>query len=145
MLKNNNLKIRLIKNKKELDAVFKIRKIVCIKEQKVKKDIERDEFDKTAKHFIVFYKNKPIGGARLRFINNKVKLERIAVLKTHRGKGFGKDMTNYLIRYCKNKKVKEIFMHSQYHLKDFYKKLGFKPRGKTFMEAGIKHIEMHKR
>ncbi len=143
MLKNNNLKIRLIKNKKELEQVFKIRETVFIKEQNVPEDIERDEFDNIAKHIIVLYKNKPIGCARISFVNNKAKLERIAVLEKYRDKGFGKAITNYLIGYCKNKNAKEIFMHSQYYLKDFYKKLGFKPRGKTFMEADIKHIEMY--
>jgi len=34
-------------------------------------------------------------------------------------------------------------MNSQYYLKNYYKKFGFKTRGKTFMEAGIKHIEMY--
>ena len=143
MAKNNNLKIELVKNKKDLEHVFKIRETVFIKEQKVPKDIERDDFDSIAKHFVVFYRNKPIGCARISFINKKVKLERIALLKKYRGKGFGKIITEYLIEYCKKKNVKEIFMHSQYYLKDFYNKCGFKIRGKTFMEADIKHIEMY--
>ena len=49
---------------------------------------------------------------------------------------------NYLIKYCKSKNVNEIYFHSQYHAKDFYKKCGFKERGKIFSEARIKHIEM---
>jgi len=50
---------------------------------------------------------------------------------------------NYLINYCKKRKVKEIYFHAQYHTKDFYKKYGFKTRGKIFIEAGVKHIEMY--
>ena len=49
----------------------------------------------------------------------------------------------YLINYCKKKKVNEIVLHSQCYIEDFYKKCGFKTRGKTFMDAGIKHIEMY--
>lgn len=137
------IKIRLVKNKKELENIFKIREIVFIKEQKVAENIEKDKFDRTAKHFILLYKNKPVGCARIRFVDRKAKLERIAVLKSSRGKGFGKMIVNYMVNYCKNKNVKEIVMNSQYYLKDYYKKFGFKPRGKTFMEAGIKHIEMY--
>ena len=74
-------KIRLVKNKKELKQVYKIREIVFIKEQKVAENIEKDKFDRTAKHFILLYKNKPVGCARIRFIDRKAKLERIAVLK----------------------------------------------------------------
>lgn len=138
-----NVKIRLVKNKKELEEVYKIREIVFIKEQNVPKNIEIDKFDKSAKHIVVLYKNKSIGCARVRFIGGKAKLERIAVLKSSRGKGFGKMIVNYMVNYCKNKNVKEIVMNSQFYLKDYYKKFGFKPMGKTFMEAGIKHIRMY--
>ncbi|RLI62298.1 MAG: GNAT family N-acetyltransferase, partial [Candidatus Asgardarchaeum californiense] len=47
------------------------------------------------------------------------------------------------VNYCKNKGYSEICLHSQTYIIDFYKKCGFKPRGKTFLEAGIKHIEMY--
>ena len=139
----NNLKTRLVKNKKDLKNVFNIRKIIFIKEQGVNREIERDKFDNIAKHVIVLLKNKPIGCARIRFVGKKAKLERIAILKKHRGKGFGKLIVNYLIEYCKNKNVKGIYMNSQYYLKGYYGRLGFKPKGKTFMEAGIKHIKMY--
>jgi len=81
MSKNNNIQIRSIKNKKELEQVFRIREIIFIREQKVQKNIERDEFDKISKHVIILYKNKPVGCARIRLIGKKAKLERIALLK----------------------------------------------------------------
>ena len=123
--------------------MFKIRENVVIKVQNVPEKREKDELDKTAKHVIVIYKNKQIGCARIRFINKKAKLERIALLKKFRSKGFGKAIMDYLINYCKKKKVKEINLHSQYYIKDFYKSCGFKQRGKIFMDAGIKHIDMY--
>ncbi|MCD6318277.1 GNAT family N-acetyltransferase [Candidatus Aerophobetes bacterium] len=101
-----------------------------------------DGLENEAKHVIVKYRGKTIGCARVRFLENKAKLERIALLEDYRGKGFGREIMNYLIRYCKRKKVEEIFLHSQSYVKKFYEKCGFKPRGKPFLEAGIKHIEM---
>ncbi len=142
MLKSN-IKIKLVKNKKDLDKVFKIREIVFVKEQNVPLNRDRDEFDDVAKHVLVLYNNKPVGCARIRFINKKAKLERIAILKKYRGKGFGKKILDYLIKYCKKKNIKNIMMDAQYYLRDYYKKLGFNPRGKIFMDAGIKHIRMH--
>ena len=139
----NQIKIKIAKSKNELDNVFKIREIVFIREQKVSENIEKDKFDTTAKHFILYYKNKPIGCARIRLVGGKAKLERIAVLKNYRGKGFGKTIVDYLIKYCKSKKINEIFMNAQHYLKDYYKKFGFMPIGKPFMEAGIKHIKMN--
>ena len=139
----NNLKIRLIKNKNDLDRVLRIRKIVFIKEQKVPEELEIDGLDKMAKHVIVLYKNKVIGCTRIRFIGKKAKLERISLLKHCRGKGFGKFLMEFLINYCKNNKAKTIVMNAQFYLKDYYSRFGFKPKGKSFMEAGIKHIEMY--
>lgn len=142
-METNNLKIRLVKDKNELKKVFLIRKIVFVEEQKVPKSMELDEFEKISKHVIAYYGNRPIGCARIRFVNGKAKLERITVLKKYRGKGFGKLIVNHLIKYCKMKGIKKVYMNAQYYLKDYYKKFGFMPTGKPFMEAGIKHIKMH--
>lgn len=137
------LSIRLIRNRKEFGEVRKVRDIVFVNEQKVPRELEWDVHDKTSKHIIVIYKGKTIGCARITFKKRKAKLERIALFKKYRGKGFGKEIVKYMVGYSKMRKVKEIMMHSQYHLIDFYSKLGFKQRGKTFREAGIKHIEMY--
>lgn len=141
--------IRLTKSKKEFEEVLKIRKIVFVKGQKVPVDIEIDGLDDKSKHVIVKYEDKTIGTARIRFFDNKSKIERLAILKKYRGKGLGerekKKTFQYVINYCKRKKKKinEIVIHAQYYLKNFYLKFGFKARGKKFKEAGIDHIEMY--
>ena len=139
-----NLKIKIIKTKKELKSAFNIRNIVFGKEQKIPRKIDFDGLDNKTKQILVLYNNKPIGTARIRFIQNRAKLERIALLKKYRGRGLGEKLMNFLIDYCKKKEIKEIYFHAQCYLKDFYKKFGFKIRGKSFIEAGkIKHIEMY--
>ncbi len=143
MAKNKALKIRFAKTRKELEKVIKLREIIFIKGQKVPKRRERDGFDNNAKHIIVIHKKKSVGCARVRFVRNKAKLERIGILKEYRGRGFGKEIMKYLIKYCKNQNPNEIVMHAQYYLKDFYKKCGFMERGKIFMDAGINHIEIY--
>ncbi len=134
--------IKIVNNKKEFKETINIRNIVFIQEQNVPKDIEIDGLDFEADHFLVFLKNKPIGCARIRKINNFAKLERIAILKKYRGRGFGKVLTNFLINYCKKKGFNEIRIHSQIYVSGFYEKLGFKIIGKKFLEANIEHIEM---
>lgn len=138
-----DLKIRLVKNKREYGEVLRIRLNVFVKEQKVPREIEIDEYENTSKHFIAFYRGKPIGCGRLRFLKGKAKFERIAVLKRYRNKGFGTRILMYMVNYAKRKNPKEIYMHAQYYLREYYKKLGFRPVGKIFYEAGIKHIKMH--
>lgn len=138
----NNLKIKKVETKKELKQVFHIRKKVFIDEQHVPVEIEMDEFDETADHFIAYMDKIPIGCARIRRFNNFVKLERIAILKEYRNKGYGTKLTKYLINYSKKISSRKIIMHSQYYVKEFYKKFGFEVIGEPFYEAGIKHIKM---
>ncbi len=136
----------MVKNDKDLKLIFKIRKIVFLKEQKITPRLEFDKFDKLGKnveHIIASYENKPVGCARIRFLGNKAKLERIAILKGFRSRGFGKSLLIFMINYSKHKTAKLIIMDAQYYAVGFYKKLGFKSNGKPYMEAGIKHIDMH--
>lgn len=117
-----DLKIRLVRNKSELDDIFRIREIVFVKGQNVPREREIDGLDTSSKQVIVLYRNKPIGCARVRLLGKKAKLERIALLKRYRNKGWGKRIMDYLIRYCGRKRVKEIVLHSQCYIKDFYTK-----------------------
>ncbi|RLF30041.1 MAG: GNAT family N-acetyltransferase [Thermoplasmata archaeon] len=137
------LEIRPIKNKEELLHIINIRKQVFVKEQQVPLHLEIDGLDTKARHIIVYLHGKPIGCARIRTEKEYVRLERIAIIKKYREKGYGKQLINYLINYCKhNMGAKNIRIHSQIHAADFYKKQGFRIIGKPFYEAGIKHIEM---
>ena len=136
--------IRLVRSKQELEQVLHIRRVVFTEEQKINEKLDRDGLDSTAKHAIVLLKNKPIGCARIRFIDGGAKLERIAILKAYRGKGLGIALVNYLLSYCKRAKARQVYMDSQHYLKEFYEKFGFKTKGKSFMEVGRKHIIMYK-
>ena len=104
--------------------------------------IEFDGKDTEAKHVLLFSNETPIGCARIRFPNNKAKLERIAILKRYRGKGYGKVIMEYMMAYCKRRGVHTIYFNSQYYLVSFYEQFGFKAQGRPFQEAGIKHIKM---
>ncbi len=135
--------ILLIKTKKDLSKARLIRKKVFIEEQKVDPKIERDEHDPVCTHFLIIYKSKSIGTCRIRFLGKKAKLERLAILKKYRGLGLGKLAVNHMVSFCKRRKIKIIYMNAQYYLFEYYKSLGFVPKGKPFMEARIKHIKMY--
>lgn len=135
--------ISIIKTKKDLKKAFEIRRKVFVEEQKINPDVEYDEYEPFCKHFLIKYKNKPVGVCRVRFIENKAKMERLAILKKYRGLGLGKLGIMHMTYYSKRLKKKKIYMHAQYYLKNYYLKLGFLTEGKPFMEEGIKHIKMY--
>lgn len=137
--------IKVVENEKEMKEVLRIRKTVFIEEQNIPENRERDGLDEKATHFLVKFNNRPIGAARIRLLSNIGKLERISLLRSCRRKGYGKRMVNHLVKYCKEKRVSEITLHSQLYLKKFYERCGFKPQGKIFFEAGGEHIEMFRK
>ena len=137
------LDIHSAKNSIEIENALKIRKEVFVKGQNVPLSREQDGLDALSEHAIFYYNNLPVGTARIRCKNNKMKLERIAILENMRGKGLGIKLMEFLVNYAKKKKVDQVYMHAQYYLLNYYKKLGFKTRGNIFYDAGIKHIEMY--
>ncbi len=137
------VKARMARNRKELEEIFKIRKQVFMVEQNVPEKDEWDGFDKESRHAILLSGKKPIGCARIRLVGKIPKLERIAILKGCRKKGYGKGLTQYLLSWCKKQNYKTAVIYSQSYAIPFYEKLGFIKKGKEFMEAGIKHCKMH--
>ena len=127
--------------------VLDIRNRVFVIGQNCPYDIEVvSEEEKEAKHFLIYFKDEPIGTIRYRQTGDReFKLERFAILEEHRSRGYGKEAFLFLVN-----KLEEdynpctIYFNAQYQLLDYYKKLGFKEEGDTFYEANIKHIRMTK-
>jgi predicted GNAT family N-acyltransferase len=139
------LTIRLVQNTSEYQRVISLRKTVFVREQKVPLAMEIDEFEKDSQHVIVLLRNKPIGCARLRTVNGSIKLERLCILKKYRGFGYGKEILQWMIDFALLQHPKNVYMHAQAYLIEFYKKFNFEPYGNIFDEAGIQHIEMRLR
>lgn len=136
------IKVKIARTKKELTKCFDIKYNVFHKEQKIPNEIIYDRYDDESEHILAKINNIPGGCARLRVIGKKAKLERMAVLKKYRKRGVGRAIVNYVKKYCRKHHIKEIVLHSQYYIRDFYINCNFKEKGKPFKEAGIKHIEM---
>ncbi len=126
-----------------LDDAYMVREAVFIKEQGVHVDLERDEHDLKAVHIVVYDGKEPVACGRVIFPdNNTATLGRIAVLKEHRGSGYGDLVVRMLIRHAFDSGYEKQYVHSQLPARGFYEKLGFKAYGDEYMEAGIMHISM---
>ena len=74
-----------------LEDCFYIRKKVFVEEQGVPEKSEIDEYESESIHLIGYDNGQPVATARIRPINETtVKIERVAVIKSHRGQGMGK-------------------------------------------------------
>lgn len=126
--------------------VINIRQIVFRDEQGVsyhEDEILEEELE--AKTYLIYLKDKPIGTIRYRFVDGCYKIERFAILKECRQKGYGKQVMNYLVDLIASKfNPCTITLNGQTYAFEFYKKCGFTPVGEEFQEAGITHIKMIK-
>ena len=142
MINTNNLKICFQSWDKAQPFCYLIREKVFINEQRVSPQLEWDKFDLKAIHGILSTNNLVIGCARIVTANGEVKLERMAILKNYRLKGFGSFFLNQIILYIKNEISNTVHISAQVSAIPFYKKHGFKITSKTYIEVGIKHQAM---
>ncbi|WNZ94043.1 GNAT family N-acetyltransferase [Streptococcus iniae] len=129
-----------------LDALA-IRKTVFVDEQRVPLAIEIDENEALCLHFVL-YNELEQACATCRILPDKnqqsVTLQRMAVLKEHRGQSLGQILIQEVIAFCQEQGFTEIVLHAQTTARDFYQKEGFNEVGDIFQEAGIDHITMSK-
>ena len=121
----------------ELIDLLMLRVEVFVVEQNGPPDEEPDVYDKESTFVVAKVDGKIQGTARFRWIGDQVKIERIAVKKEYRGQCIGTGLVQYALQLIREKHPKGVYLHAQTVTEDFYRRLGFKPVGEKFMEAGI--------
>ncbi|MFD2924216.1 GNAT family N-acetyltransferase [Halobacillus naozhouensis] len=135
---------RTVTTPHEQTDAYQIRRNVFIDEQGVSEADEHDAFDDTATHLIGYLDEEPFAAARLRFIEDYAKLERICVEKAQRGHTYGQQMIHHMEKVIKDKGYSKAKLNSQTHAEGFYKSLGYRTISEEFMDAGIPHVTMVK-
>ncbi len=125
---------------------LQIRKSVFVEEQHVPEEIEADEHDASAYHYLVLLnensnRQTPIATARWRITDKGIKIERFAVLKPYRNNGIGSNILQQVLNDIKPLN-KEIYLHAQESAVNFYQKHNFIIIDEPFYEANIKHFKM---
>ncbi|MGL4909166.1 MAG: GNAT family N-acetyltransferase [Bacteroidales bacterium] len=127
-----------------LQKVLFVRGIVFCEEQGIAYEEDIDGCDEVATHVLVTIDNEPIGAARLRVFDNYAKMERIAVRKSYRGRGVGKQLLAFMLNYLERLQCAKVKIHAQAYLLEFYQSFGFVASGEMFLEASIEHYYMEK-
>ena len=142
----DNITFKLVANDEELMGALEVRRQVFVQEQGVSEDLEYDGYDEEALHMVVKDGERVIGTARVRFLTtNKVKIERMAVLRPFRRRGIGSNIISFLKGELESKQIKQVVLHAQCEVTEFYKSCGFEESGPHFWEVGIKHVKMQLR
>jgi len=75
---------------------------------------------------------------------NSYTLGRLAVIEKYRGKNIGSVMLKEAERYVRENGGKDLILHAQCRVVDFYKKSGFIELGNVEDDEGCPHIWMKK-
>jgi predicted GNAT family N-acyltransferase len=138
--------VRVTDSNSEREDALAVRHEVFVEEQGVDEDLEYDDHDADAVHFVAYDDAESVGAARLRKLEDGLaKVERVAVLEPRRGEGIGRELMAVLESAARERGLEELKLHSQSHAAGFYRDLEYRPYGDEFEEAGIPHVAMRKR
>ena len=121
-----------------------VRAIVFMEEQNISYAEEMDAFDHEALQIIGEIQGEPIATARIRFLGDIAKLERLAIRKAWRNQGHGDRLIEFMLTTAHERGFRKFKLHAQARLHTFYEKHGFQTEGTPFLEANIPHLLMLK-
>ncbi|MFQ5547651.1 MAG: GNAT family N-acetyltransferase [Woeseia sp.] len=115
-----------------------IRRQVFVNEQKIPESEEWDDEDEKSSHVLAFSEKRDVVGTGR--LEPAGKIARLAVVAEYRGQGVGSAMLTRLIEEARNRGFSQVYLHSQTHALNFYKKFGFVSDEEIFSEGGIPHV-----
>jgi len=123
--------------------VRNIRQTVFVEEQQVPPELEWDDTDEIADHYLVVLPdNTPVGVGRLfSTLGETAHIGRMAILPAHRGKGIGERLLHHLISEAADQ-FSELRLSAQEHAIPFYQRSGFHVCSDRYDDAGIPHVDM---
>ena len=117
-----------------------VRAIVFMEEQNISYAEEMDGLDSAALQILGETEGEPVAAARIRFLGDVAKLERLAIRKAGRGHGHGDRLLAFMLAAARERGFRKYKLHGQTRLRAFYEKHGFRAAGEPFLEAGIPHL-----
>lgn len=127
----------------DIKKCLEIRKQVFVDGQNVSIDDEIDGKDAQSVHYLLVIDSNPVGTARVRFAEKYAKIERVAILNSQQGQGFGGIIMQKILTDLKLiPKVCMAKLSSQTYAIPFYEKFGFTICSPEYMDAGISHKDM---
>ncbi len=97
-------------------------------------------------HVLVLDRGEPVGTARVtKRSKTEGMLARIALLRSHRGKGLGKLMLRHLESVAKHAGLQTIYVEPHAHLEPFFKSLGYEPVPGRLELSGQQLIRLRRR
>ncbi|WNC08221.1 GNAT family N-acetyltransferase [Pseudomonas coleopterorum] len=135
----NSIDVRVADWHKDNRDIRRIREAVFIAEQSIPAELEWDEDDLSAVHFLAVEGDYAVGTARLLADGE---IGRVSVLKDWRGLRVGDKLLQAVIAHANSLGLREQKLSAQVHATAFYEHHGFRVVSGEFLEAGLPHVDM---
>jgi predicted GNAT family N-acyltransferase len=136
------LHVREVWARAEMETVFQIRDEVFVDEQRLTDDARHDPDDAESIHFLAFRGAEPIGTGRLTMLGHEAQVAWVATRRPYRGAGAGKAIMRAIIDRARREGADHVLLNAQTHAIGFYEELGFHTVGTEFFMSGIGHQVM---
>lgn len=139
-----------VTTEEQLEQALAIRTKVFVEEQNVPVEEEIDQYDRltgTAHHFLIQDGGEMVSTGRITYYDDETaKMQRIAVLKNYRSKGYGRVLLLAMEERARDLGLRYSLLDAQCQAEGFYKKLGYETiSDEPFDDAGIPHVRMRKK
>lgn len=142
--------VRLAASPADVAAAMAVRYDVFVTEQGVPPDLETDDLDETADHFVAYDGGRPVGAGRLVVepagfagvdggLGPVGHLGRLAVRPQTRGSGLGVALVRAIEQRALERGLHAVALSAQTHAIPFYERLGYLAHGEEFDDAGLPH------
>ncbi len=138
--------VRFASSVQDLDAGYALRRDVFETEQNIPRPLDRDPYDYSADHVVVFdEKGRCVGTGRIvRMDARTAQVGRMAVAKDVRRGGVGALVLEALERMATMRGLTDLVVASQLPAESFYANRGFARTGEPFSDQGVPHVMMRK-
>ena len=143
------MKVIKIDTEEALRKALDVRFEVFVDEQGVPREEEMDQYDASpasARHLLLEIDGEPAAAGRfIAYKPDTAKMQRIAVRRTYRGRGVGRELMLALESWAKEEGFTNSLLDAQCQAEPFYRSLGYAAVSpETFLDAGIPHVRMTK-
>lgn len=126
----------------KFNTVKAIRTEVFTDEQGANAGEEFDKYDSDSTFALMYENENPIGTARISKTDKGLKIGRIAIKKSCRGKGYGAKLVSAVTDKAFGLGGDEVFVDAQNYAIPFYERLGFEIIGDEIIDRGLVHTQM---
>jgi predicted GNAT family N-acyltransferase len=136
--------VRRARGRRELRDALSLRHAVFCVEQGVPEREEVDGRDPEGIHLVAVADGQLLATCRLLVVGRTVQFSRLAVRTSARRRGIATALLEAAEMESRAAGAARIVLHAQTYARNLYDRVGYRPRGAMFTEAGIEHVAMEK-